>query len=127
MHVIYHLTGVPQIWGGGDPNVDTLAYVDLLAQTGQNKQARQVLEQKLHNEDGTFQTGDPLCIRLLKAYADDKMTEQLEYTLAQLTPIVQPDRLPSPGTPTIRDSLGQNSGDAFASVPSSWANRRLTY
>jgi len=128
MHLIYHLNWAPHGWSEGDPNVDTLAYVDLLAQTGQRKEAMHVLEQKLHNEDGTLRAGNPLCIRLLKAYADDKMTEQLEYTLSRLTPIVQPDRLPPPRTTIIHGPLGQNSGDAFALVdPPDWVKRRLTY
>ncbi len=76
-------------------NTDQLAYVDQLVKAGRKAEARRYLEKEV----GKISRNEinPLTIRLLKAYADDNMQQQIRDTLIKMVPYREPQRVISMG------------------------------
>ncbi|MCC7532169.1 MAG: hypothetical protein IT342_26940, partial [Candidatus Melainabacteria bacterium] len=76
-------------------STDQLAYVDQLVKVGRKADARRYLEKEVGKIAST--EINPLPIRLLKAYADDNMQQQVRDTLIKLVPYREPQRSVSMG------------------------------
>ncbi len=70
---------------------DQLIYVDLLIKVGKKAEARRYLEKEVGDID-KYDTSSPLTMRLLKAYADDKMKQQCHDLISHLSRYSEPQR-----------------------------------
>lgn len=77
-------------WGMYD---DQLEYADLLVKSGRRAEARKYMEEEAADGSGQYDSGNPLTVRLMKAYADDKMKQQLRDMVLQVTRYAEPDRI----------------------------------
>jgi tetratricopeptide (TPR) repeat protein len=96
------------VLGTTHPALYTLAYADLLARKGKKDLATRTLEDAVYMKSGALDTSNPLCIRLLAAYADNNQKEQLKYILSLIAPDIPPDRL-------NQVAYTAQSGDVFSS------------
>ncbi len=76
---------------------DQLEYADLLVKSGKRAEARKYMEEEAADGSGLYDSGNPLTVRLMKAYADDGMKQQLRDMVLQITRYVHADRISTAG------------------------------